>query len=368
MKKALHINSYFLTNNIHLVFYKEIIKRKHDQFLIPVHKHFKVKDTADIAALEIDYVFDKLDKTVFFTKVFKVVSLFRKKKWDSFDYLHGHTLMSDGIPTYLISRLTKKDFVVSIRNTDITLFISRSWLFRSIGKHILKKAKAVFFISPSLREKIVDYYPMIDQSKFELLPNGLDPFWVASEAPVRQAAGRVAEPVKLLFIGEVIPRKNLEVLIKFLHLFQDRQYILQVVGKNTLAWNFDDLNKALSNGNRIIYHGEVRDKDRLKQLYDDSAIFVLLSHAETFGVVYIEALSRGLPIVFSKNEGMDGFFPEGTVGYSCLKDSPEELKKKVDDIIVRYDQMSKNAVQSAKQFNWETILDTYVTKIAQVMV
>src|SRR5690606_23555054 len=117
------------------------------------------------------------DKKVFFTKIPKVLSLFNRKKYRDFNCIHAHTLISDVIPGWIISSLKGKDLMISVRNTDISIFIQKNWFFRYKGKRILKRAKAVFFISPSLRRRIEEVYPDLDTYKFHLLPNGLDAFW-----------------------------------------------------------------------------------------------------------------------------------------------------------------------------------------------
>src|SRR5690606_6143950 len=202
MKKCLHVNSYFLSNSIHYNLYKKLKKAKGDIFLIPVYKFFKEKH---IDGVDIDYVFTSLDKKVFFTKIPKVVFLFFKKKFNNFDYIHAHTVISDGIPAAIISFFTSKPLVVSVRDTDISLFISGSIVFKLIAKLILKKSKAVFFISAALKEKIQYLYPTIDTSKFAMLPNGLDEFWVKNRISQGNKLKNSKE-IHLLFVGEIIPR------------------------------------------------------------------------------------------------------------------------------------------------------------------
>lgn len=358
LKNALHINSYFLSNRIHYNFYKKITKIREDQFIIPVYKHFRNNDISDV---DIDYVYDILDKKLFFTKAIKVLRLYYRKNISDFDYLHGHTLMSDGIPTFLLAWLQRKNYVVSVRNTDVNLFINRSWIFRLIGRKILSNAKQVFFISPSLKYKVSELYPQVDSTKYRLLPNGLDPYWSALE---RRSVHRV-EPskVKLLFVGQVIPRKNLQIIIEFLKQEKKRGYSVSVVGRNTMGIDFVDVNNSLAQGNEIVYLGEINVKEELREVYDRHDIFVLLSHSETFGVVYIEALSRSLPIIYSRGEGMDGYFCEGEVGFSNDKNCVGELEKNIENIISNYQTFSDNAYKRSKEFGWDLLIARYIQEI-----
>lgn len=361
MKKCVHVNSYFLSNAIHYNLYKELKSRKDDQFLIPVYKFFREKH---IDGIDIDYVFTSIDKKIFFTKIPKVVFLFFKKKLRNFDYIHSHTVISDGIPGVIISYITRKPLVVSVRNTDISLFINGSIVFKLVAKLILKKSQAVFFISPSLKKKIQNLYPDIDSSKYYLLPNGLDNYWVQNRALEPKRLSNRNE-IKLLFVGEIIPRKNLTILLNYLHEYTDYKYELNVVGKNTDNIDFISLSDSITNENRLIYHGPIYEKEKLKALYRDCEIFLLLSFAETFGVVYIEALSQGLPIIFSRDEGLDGFFPNGKIGYSSDPNSLKELHQNVMKIISNYEAMSANALMASRSFEWENIADNYINIVDQ---
>lgn len=361
MKKCLHVNSYFLTNGIHYNLFKELTQKKDDKFLIPVYKFFKDKH---IDGLDIDYVFTSLDKKLFFTKIPKVIYLFFKRKLKGFDYIHAHTVISDGIPSAIISCFTGKPLVVSVRNTDISLFINGSLIFKYIAKNILKKAEVVFFISPSLKTKIQEIYPNIDSSKYYLLPNGLDNFWIENRA-IEPKTLKDRRNVKLLFVGEIIARKNLGILIDFLHLFSDCRYELHVVGKNTDGLDFNSISRSIMNDNSLIYHGPIYDRETLKSLYRQCDIFLLLSFAETFGVVYIEALSQGLPIIFSKNEGLDGFFSVGEIGYSNDPRNIDELHANILKILSTYEATSANAIRASKSFEWKTIVGDYLCCINQ---
>lgn len=364
-KRALHINSYFLTNTIHTQFYSHLRQRRGDQIIIPVHDHFSRDLVPD--DVNVDFLFTAFDRKWFFPKVWKVVRLFLKRRHAlaPFGYIHAHTLMSDGIPAYIISKLSGKPLVVSIRNTDITLFISRSRIFKFIGKHILNSSKAVFFISPSLKKKICSHYPSLDAQKYYSLPNGLADFWLqGTSGSLRPPACTTA--IRLLFVGQIIPRKNLDVLINFLRTYDDKKYMLSVVGENTLGLDFDRLQQTLLGENEIHYLGKITDRGALKKVYAEHDVFVLLSLAETFGVVYIEAMSNGLPIVYSENEGMHGFFPEGQVGFSCDNQSISQLKAVLDRICADLPTMSDNAYQAAKAFSWDTIVENYMMQTKNI--
>lgn len=61
-------------------------------------------------------------------------------------------------------------------------------------------------------------------------------------------------------------------------------------------------------------------------MFAESDIFVMVSHSETFGLVYIEALSQGLPILYTRGQGIDGTLKE-KIGEAADSYDENSIKK-----------------------------------------
>jgi len=83
------------------------------------------------------------------------------------------------------------------------------------------------------------------------------------------------------------------------------------------------------------------------------------SYNETFGLVYLEAMSQGLPIIYTKREGVDGYFKDGTVGYSVNPKDVNDIVKKIEMIISNYNRISKNCLGLVEKFSWDKIAKIY---------
>jgi glycosyltransferase involved in cell wall biosynthesis len=83
------------------------------------------------------------------------------------------------------------------------------------------------------------------------------------------------------------------------------------------------------------------------------------SFAETFGLVYAEALSQGLPLIYTKGQGIDGYFRDGEVGYAVDPNDPEEIADRISMILRRYLEISNFCTAQAGQFSWERIGNIY---------
>ncbi|MFW6015829.1 MAG: glycosyltransferase, partial [bacterium] len=116
----------------------------------------------------------------------------------------------------------------------------------------------------------------------------------------------------------------------------------------------------VSNNHEIYNLYPYMSKKDLMNMYRSADIFIMPSYNETFGLVYLEAMSQGLPIIYTINDGVDGYFRKGEVGYSVNPDNIDDIAKKVELIINNYDDISNKAVELSKRFSWDIISDKYI--------
>ena len=80
---------------------------------------------------------------------------------------------------------------------------------------------------------------------------------------------------------------------------------------------------------------------------------------ETFGLVYPEAMSQGLPVIYSRGEGFDGQLPEGAAGYAVAAHSPMDVAEAIVRIAEEYPAISGRCPGLAAQFNWDSFIAQY---------
>jgi glycosyltransferase involved in cell wall biosynthesis len=116
--------------------------------------------------------------------------------------------------------------------------------------------------------------------------------------------------------------------------------------------------KRIMKNNFVTYQQPV-PKEQLLNIYRENDIFVMPSRTETFGLVYAEAISQGLPVVYSVGQGFDGQFQEGEVGYHVVHDNPHDIADKVIMILGDYQNLSAKCVSSCVKFDWKRISEHY---------
>ena len=112
----------------------------------------------------------------------------------------------------------------------------------------------------------------------------------------------------------------------------------------------------------IRVHGVEKDKEKVRQVYASSAVFLMPSFHETFGLVYIEALSQGCPFIFSKGEAVDGFFLNPRFARAVDPHSVIEISEMLLELIdsfpcgVPIDEVN----ELVGKFDWNDVSNKYI--------
>ena len=228
-----------------------------------------------------------------------------------------------------------------------------------MAKSILRESSKLIFISKALREKFLNHSLIKkDKEAFArkciVINNGINSFWLNNLSPKKEIS-----PTKILYVGSLITRKNAVKLIHAVKSLYDsgKKVELTLVGDGgNLQAEVEKL--ASANPNTISYIGGIYDKSKLKDIYNDHHIFALPSIHETFGLVYLEALSQGLPVLYLENEGIDGLF-DFKVGEVSKSSEVSEISSNLEKLMRNYSKYDLNKI-NFYHFSWEIIAENYV--------
>ena len=273
------------------------------------------------------------------------------------DILHANMMSADG---YLCRRLSAEysiPYVVSVRNTDINLWFL--WKIPSIKKMCylnLLYAKAIICLSRPYLDKLLSKFPKkianILKKKCFVIPNGIDDFWINNQ---NSKNGAEQNLINLITVGRIEKNKNQLIVAKAIKKFsKTSNYIF----KYTIIGSVKNkrMLKRLMKYDFVVIKNHMK-KEELIYEYRNSDIFILASHKETFGLVYAEALSQGLPIIYTKRQGFDQQFAEGEVGLSVESNKVKSIMKAIEKVILNYALFAKNTNQCCDSFEWASIAD-----------
>src|SRR5690606_36605034 len=163
----------------------------------------------------------------------------------------------------------------------------------------------------------------------------------------------------LLFIGKFTEGKNVVPLqLAVNELNKEKNIVhLHLIGEGGKAHQ-KVLEQLELNKDTMTYHGKIFDLSKLKEHFENADIFVMPSKHETFGLVYVEAMLQGLPILYTANEGIDGFYEE-RIGEKVTSSEVEEIKQMLLKLIKNYDSYTIPKQKLIKNHNWKNIALIY---------
>jgi glycosyltransferase involved in cell wall biosynthesis len=346
--------------------FKALKKRQAEQSVIaPVWK----KPTIDYEDIPCEYFYRDtgiISRLRFNRKIKKLIQFtLTKIEINSFDIIHAHTWFSDGAVAYNLYKKFGIPYIVAIRNTDVNTFYRYFVHLRKLGYKILENASQIIFISPSYKDNFVNHLlpKKIKNNilhKLSIIPNGAFPFWLNN---IYQKA-TVFSPVKLLSIGTIDTNKNHLSLCYAVELLRKKgvNVELTIVGKGYQdnPYYLKKLENYIKDKPHITLMKQ-QNQEELIKTYREHDIFVLPSLKETFGLVYIEALTQGLPIIYTRSQGVDGYFEPNKAGYAVCPKNIDEIAQAISLTIHNYSEHITHIAQlDFSVFDWEYIAERYL--------
>lgn len=359
--KILHINCNYIGTTLHQIMIEKLeeLGYKNKVFVPTYDKNISViKVNSNVNICE---CFNKWDRILFDYKQFKIYRAIQKEyDIQDFNLIHAYTLFTDGNCARKLSKKYNIPYVVAIRNTDVNDFFRLMPHLRSRGIKIMLDAKAIFFLSESYKrqvfeEYVPEKYREILSKKVYIIPNGIDEFWFQNKALLKEK--KLDKEIKFIYAGRIDKNKNIPTTQKALQKLRLEGYkvSLTVVGKVIDQKEFEKISK-----NDFTTYIPAQPKEKLIELYREHDIFIMPSFTESFGLVYAEAMSQGLPVIYSKGQGFDGQFEEGKIGYGVNSCNDIEIVENSLKIIKNYSKISSNCIKEVEKFHWKNLVKEYI--------
>jgi len=215
----------------------------------------------------------------------------------------------------------------------------------------LAKVDVIICISHEEERRLKEKYP---GRNVQYLPNGVD------GGEVRAAARPGSN---ILCVSRIDYQKNQLALVELLAARPGCR--LTLVGPITARWYADKIAaraKELSVGDRLtLVPGLPPGSAELEAAFASADVFVLPSVHEPFGIVALEAMARGIPLIASNVGGLPDFVKDGENGLLFDPSNPANLVHAFDRLVAlppeRVNAMVSAARATADQFTWRSVID-----------
>lgn len=360
--EVLHINSYYNGS----MFYKNLYDKQVENGLdidvfVPVASSYiedATKKLGSYTTISVNH--GKYDRFLFHLKHSKIYKdIVKRYEVNNFSIIHAHSLFSNGYIAMKLKKKYKVPYIVAVRNTDVNLFFKKFFHLRKLGIKILTESNSVVFLSESYRDEVIGNY-VPDSLKKEIynksliIPNGIDDFWFKNHLNKKEVFKK--NEINIIYVGAINKNKNILATINAIKLLTRKGYHVNftVVGSVKDNKIFKKIIKA-----PFVKYIDPQPKEKLIQIIQENDIFVMPSIKETFGLVYAEAMSQGLPVLYTKGQGFDKQFVEGIVGYHVDCRDPRDIASKIECVIGNYNTISKSCVRNSRVFKWDLLAEYY---------
>lgn len=265
-----------------------------------------------------------------------------------FDLIHAHVALPDGHAAYYLQKEYQVPTVVSIHGQDFQSTLPKGDKFREKLRKVLGGVDGVIAVSNKLKNLVQDepYY-----SKIQVINNGIA---LAGQALPGDADNKCV----ILSVSNLKKTKgidlNLQALATLVKKYPHLQYV--IVGDGEERKNLEKLVEDLDLKNHVTFKGKLPHAEVLEEMAK-CQIFCLPSWQEGFGVVYIEAMAQGVPVIGVKGEGIEDAIQHGVNGLLVNPKNVEEIVQAIESLLTSPDYGKKIAQKGKetvyKEFTWE---------------
>ena len=362
--RILHICNDYCYTKVHSELYSELDKLGVEQVIYTYPLSQTKAGSNQFEGHHVEFIYSDAHKHYhkyfFHKKIHDIVKdVCLRVDMSKIDCIHATTLFSDGGVAYALHQKFGIPYVVAVRNTDVNEYMSimpHTWL---MGKKVIKAANKLVFISPSIYKRFCKRAffkcaAKASSSKTVICPNGINEYWLEHIDQKTRMNSK-----EILYIGRFDANKNvLRLMDAFLELRKEMSDVhFTIVGERG-EQETEIIEKANANKDSISYLGPIYDREELRRIMQRSSVFAMTSIYETFGLVYIEALTQGLPILFTKGQGVDGFFKED-IGVAVNPKDVNDIKRGLLELLREYSRYQGYRNINFEQFRWSGIAKKY---------
>ena len=238
---------------------------------------------------------------------------------------------------------------------------------------VIKMCHRIFAPTQREKERLINFYSA-SPSKIGVVPCGVDLelFCPMNQSTARRQLGFNPEDTLVLFVGRFDSMKGLDRLLEAMRYLKHRRHLRLIIvggdGIHTLeGQRLLGLARTFGVEDSIAFIGRIEQKD-LPAYYNAADVMVMPSHYESFGLVSLEALACGIPVVATPVGVMDALIKEGQNGQLVANGDAKLLAEAIDKVTSLLPALSADAIrQTVQVFGWPNIASAIIKEYEKAM-
>ncbi|MFC1999660.1 glycosyltransferase [Chloroflexota bacterium] len=291
-------------------------------------------------------------------------------KRERIDLIHSHWIIPSGLVGAICKKVLRKPLVVTVHAGDVFPLVRKKYL-RSVGRTVLNSCDVCTVNSNATGDAVRAVAG--STKRIEIIPMGVDLEVFSRHAiPLDQDSEAESGERTILFVGRIAEKKGINYLIEAMptilrHIPEAR---LVIVGYGPERGRLEDLVGKLGLNDRVAFAGEVPNAE-LARYYHKAHLLVLPSivdsrgDTEGLGIVILEAMACGVPVVASNVGGIPDIIEPNWNGLLSKPGNPQDIADKVVELLSDKrlrERLSQNALETVRvSFSWEAVAKKFST-------
>jgi glycosyltransferase involved in cell wall biosynthesis len=272
-----------------------------------------------------------------------------------FDLIHAHVALPDGFAGLLLARCFRCPLVVTVHGQDLQQTVEVNKRCKGLVGQVLRSADRVIFVSTKLQKLALRLFQL--HAHTVVIHSGVEPAHVV--VPVTQARLRNQGPVVLLTVGGLLRTKGVDLVLRAVSLLlrEGFELLSVVIGTGPEEGALRRLAQVLDIEENVHFMGAL-PHDEVMQHMASCDVFCLPSWKEGFGVVYLEAMASGKPVIACAGEGIEDVVEDGATGLLVNPQDLADLVRALRSLLAQPEERlamgerAKKAVLAG--YTWET--------------
>lgn len=279
-----------------------------------------------------------------------------------YDLIHAQVAYPDGWAAARLAEELNLPLVLTLHGQELQKIVNWSAKLKRLVQDTLAQAAAV--VVPSVKMQALARQHGVEDARLHLVYNGLDPLPPA-DLP-RDIKEKIRGAQVLLSVGRLEREKGFQYNIQALHILREKhpELVYLLVGDGAYRRNLEEEVKSLDLADRVIFVG-YQPREKVGAFYANSHVFSMPSKDESFGIVYLEAMAAGLPVIATEGEGIAPLLEENAVGRLVTHGDAADLAGKISELLDPEvaGKLGQKGQEVAAAFTWErsarNLLDVY---------
>jgi D-inositol-3-phosphate glycosyltransferase len=225
-----------------------------------------------------------------------------------------------------------------------------------------------------------------DTERITVVPPGVDTtrFYPIPKDEAVEFIGTPAKQCMLLYVGRIEPLKGIDTLMESMAIMKKKGFLdifpvcLAIIGgdpdvsdeqMSAEMERLQGIRESLGLDDMIMFLGR-QDQDTLQYYYSAAEVVVVPSHYESFGMVALESMACGTPVVASETGGLAFLVKDGETGFHVPAADPDALAGRLIELMEDSElreKLGKQASEYAKGFTWSIVVDQILELYASVL-